>query len=106
MNIFINDRSNLDEVVSYNPATKVSTTRRAELAQRMLPRRDVVLINDTRSGQEYVLYVCHVGYSGDLWILDMLSDEAREDVDAIAERMRYNLIDCPNAAKLLADGTP
>jgi hypothetical protein len=95
------DRSNLDQNVAFNPKTKVHKTRRDELKEAMMPRADVVLLNGTRSGKEYALYVTKGGYKGDTWILDVLTDEEYDQVEEIAERMRRNADEFPPAWKLL-----
>src|SRR5688572_21981459 len=96
------DRSNLDEVVAYNPKTKHSITRREDLESDLLPRSDIVLFNGTRSGKEYVLHVAEDGYSGDIFLLDFLTDEELKRVHHIATLMRYNAEVFPPARKLIA----
>lgn len=96
------DRSNLDEVVAYNPKTKSKTTRREDLERSPWGgRADIVLFNGTRSRAEYALYVTETGFAGDLWILDMLSDEEYTNVQLIAETMRRNAREFPPAKALL-----
>lgn len=101
MYIHINDRSNLDEVVSFHPATKHRTTRREDLEKRDFHRTDVVLINGTRNNKEYCLFVTYNGFSGDIWILDILNEEQFEQVQEIARRMRWNAEDFEPARKLI-----
>jgi hypothetical protein len=101
MNLFIFDRSDLDEVLCYDPKTKTSYTRREELERRDYHRADVVLANGTRSGAQYLLCVTATGFAGDLWLLDILNDEEFERLNAIAGRMRHNAMNFPPASKYL-----
>ena len=96
------DRSDLDEVLCYDPVRKVSYTRREELERRDWHRSDIVLVNGTRSGREYALYVSETGFSGDLWILDMLTDEQYAEVNEIAGRMRHNARNFAPASKYIS----
>ena len=99
------DRSNLDEVVGLRPnkdggpPTKI--TRREDLADKGLPRADIVLINGTHSEKQYTLYVTMSGFCGDMWILDILTEDERREVLVFAERMRRNAEDFPPAKKLI-----
>lgn len=95
----INDRSNLDGVVARRISGPI--TRREDLAESHGHRTDVVLINGTRSGSEYSLSVGWQGFKGDLWILDILTHEQYEQVQAIAKQMRLNAAHYPPAWKLL-----
>ena len=99
----ITDRSKLDEIVAIKPETKESWTRLQDLERLHYHRSDVVLLNDTRSGREYTLSVTAFGFSGSLWILDILPEESFEEVMGIAERMRANALKYPAAKKLLTD---
>lgn len=103
--IHIIDRSNLDEIVAIRPADgenpREEFTRAQQLARHSYHRADVVLVNCTRTGAEYTLYVTKNGYSGDMWILDILTDEEYEELERIAHKMRRNAIEYPPAAKLL-----
>lgn len=98
----INDRSDLDQHVAYDPRTKHHTTRREDLERRDGHRTDVVLLNGCRSGREYTLHVDIDGFSGDLWILDILTDAQYYEVLGIAERMRNNCHAFPPARKLVS----
>lgn len=96
----INDRSNLDEVVCIKrDGTRV--TLREDLATNMHRRTDIVLFNGTRSGHEYTLHVTADGFAGDLWILDMLTDQEWQEVAGIAHRMRTNALETTFGYKLL-----
>jgi hypothetical protein len=97
----INDRSNLDEVVAYNPVTKERITRRMMLERSNYMRSDIVLFHGTRTGQQYCLYATESGFAGDLCILDMLSDEDFRKVNEIADKMRENVKVFEPARKLL-----
>ena len=102
MYLHINDRSKLDEHVSYCPATKKHQTRLESLTEdRWLPRSDVVLMNGTNTGREYTLHVGETHLVGDRVLLDILSREQILEVFAIAERMRENAKTHPVAKKLL-----
>lgn len=97
---FINDRSNLDEVIAKGKDGNI--TRRQQLENGGMPRSDVVLLTGTRSGQQHALYVRMEGYAGDTWILDFLTDEEYDQVEEIADRMRQNARDFGPAWKLLS----
>ena len=99
--LHIFDRSDLDAVLCYDPKTQTSYTRREELERRDYHRNDIVLINGTRSGAQYSLEVTATGFAGDRWILDILSPEQYDEVNAIAGRMRHNAMNFPPAAKYL-----
>ena len=108
MNTFINDRSNLDEVVALIPDADgkhtIKLTRLQDLQRHNAsPRRDIVLINCTRTDNQYCLEVTSTGFSGDTWILDILSDAEYIAVQRIAKHMRNNARNYPEAAKLMAD---
>lgn len=96
------DRSDLDEVVCIG-TSGTKYTRLADL--RRFPavhhRRDVVLLNATRSKREYILQVTPTWFSGDLWILDILTPEQYAEVLGIGERMRQNALDHPECRQLL-----
>lgn len=96
------DRSNLDEIVMYNPKERRNVSRREDLTSHQYHRSDVVLLNCTRSGREYSLHVTETGFAGDLWILDILTDVDHEEVTRIARRMRQNALEYPPASRLLA----
>jgi hypothetical protein len=104
---FINDRSNLDEVVSIYPKGSKDypeghkTTRREELMKGGLPRADIVLFSGCRSEKQYCLYVTTEGFTGDMWILDVLTDEEYEQVQVIAGKMRQNALEYLPAGKLI-----
>lgn len=99
------DRSDLNQTVSVRPAAPgrvaKTTTLREELETREFHRADIVLFNGTRSGKEYCIYVTPTGFMGDMWILDVLSNEEYLQVQEIAAQMRQNVQDCPPAGKLL-----
>ncbi len=97
------DRGNLDDIVAYQPKTKRNITRREDLEEHPVghPRADIVLINGTRNDKQYCLYVTHTGYTGDLFILDFLTDKEFEQVEDIARRMRQNAIDFEPAERLI-----
>jgi hypothetical protein len=105
-NVCIIDRSDLDEIVSYNPDTKRRMTRLEDLQETpsRYHRRDIVLINCTRYDKQYILEVTKTGFSGDLWILDILSDREHDEVISIANRMRRNASKHPVAAALITGG--
>lgn len=98
---FINDRSDLDGKIAYQPQTKTYVTLREDLVRSSCPRTDVVLINATRSGKEYTLHVTDCGFAGDAWILDILTPEEFNEVQRIASIMRMNAKMFPPAKKLL-----
>lgn len=107
---FINDRSNLDDVVCIIPSTHpdnhtgntIQLTRREDLKREASwPRTDIVLISGTRSEKQYILDVTANGFSGDLWILDILTEEEYDRVQDIATRMRTNARSFEPAGKLL-----
>ena len=101
MLIHIFDRSNLDEVVAIKPGG-IKVTRREDLeTSSFMTRIDIVLINCTRNNKQYILNVAPVGFTGDLWILEMLSDEQHAEVQNIAMRMRANVAGFESARKLL-----
>ena len=100
-NVFIFDRSDLDEVLCYDPKTKTSYTRREELERRDYHRADIVLVNGTSSGKQYVLLVKARGFGGDTWLLDMLTPDQQDEVVGIAQRMRENAMNFPPAGKYL-----
>jgi hypothetical protein len=110
MYLFINDRSNLDEIVCLipkghkeNPTDKtLQVSLREELNRREFHRNDIVLVNNTHSGREYCLYVTKDGFCGDLLILDFLKRDELEKIEEIATKMRQNAIDFPPAEKLLS----
>lgn len=115
MNIFVNDRSDLDQVVAIVPSDHPSNasgvplriTLREDLqrsfdAKRPRGRRDVVLVSGTRSGRQYFVEVTPTGLSGDLFVLDFLTEEHYERVQFIAERMRQNALTFEPAELLLA----
>lgn len=107
MNLHINDRSDLDEVVAVTTKDGRKITRRMDLvAWTGCHRTDIVLINGTRTGLEHYLSVTKDGFAGQLWILDILTDTQYEEVMRIAAKMRQNAIDFPPAGKLLAHWTP
>lgn len=93
------DRSNLDEVIAYGPNGPI--TRRKDLQTGMIPRTDIVLLNGTRSGDEYSLHVRMEGFAGDVWILNILTDDEYDRVQKIADRMRKNALVFSPAWKLL-----
>ena len=96
------DRSDLDEVVAIKPGPDgYKLTRRQSLEREGMPRTDIVLVNGTRSGKQYCLFVRPEGFAGDLWILDVLTDEEHDEVQAIAKRVRQNALDFSPAYKLL-----
>ena len=97
------DRSDLDEVVAirFDGDKRIEVTRRESLIEATMPRADIVLINCTRNNREYVLYARKEGFAGDLWILDILTDEQHEQVQAIAARMRKNAEEFAPAWKLI-----
>ena len=109
-NIFIFDRSDLDEVVCIIPvghkdnatATAIQVTRREDLErQRFIFRRDVVLWTG-RSGRQYELSVNRNGQLvGDTFLLELLSDAQYCEVQGIAARMALNARDFEPAGKLL-----
>lgn len=110
--IFINDRSNLDEVVAIIPvghkdnatAKAIQVTRREDLARSYsrYRRRDVVLWTG-RSGRQYSLEVNHLGnLVGDLFLLEMLSDAQYNELRRIATQMALNARDFGPAYQLLA----
>jgi len=114
MNIFINDRSDLDEVIALipvgHPANNtgkcVQVTRREDLERQFnaghYPRRDVVLINGTHSKRQYVLEVKEGdGFVGDMWILDILSEHQFMTLMGIGQRMRQNAKDFAPAMLLI-----
>lgn len=103
---FITDRSNLDEVISIGKDEStgkytVKTTRRQYLERGAFLRNDVVLVNGERSGLQYTLYVTETGYSGDMFLLDILTDEEYVQLQLIAERMRQNARTFPPAKRML-----
>lgn len=100
--IHINDRSALDAIVAKSPSRTVTLREELERGQ-FCPRCDVVLVNGTRSGHEYALYVTETGFAGNLSILDWLSDEQHLEVMRIATQMRVNAKEFAPAAKLLAN---
>lgn len=94
------DRSNLNEVVSIGfDGTK--TTRRQQLERGDWMRTDVVLINGTRGDNQYLLFVTATGFTGDMWILDILSDHDHAQLQSIAAKMRENATEFPPAAYLI-----
>lgn len=111
MNIFIHDRSNLDQIVYIIPVghprnttdQAIQVTRREDLKTVAAVRRDIVLINGTRNRTQYVLEVTKYGFIGALWILDILSDEQFAEVNRIADAMRTNALNYEPAQKLIAN---
>jgi hypothetical protein len=101
MLIHINDRSDLEQQVSYNPKNRQFRTLRQELEASSYHRNDIVLVNCTRTGRQYTLHVTGTGYAGDLFVLDFLNDEQHAQVEGIAARMRQNAVDFPPAVALL-----
>jgi hypothetical protein len=109
MNIFINDRSDLNEVVAVIPSTHPTNatglpqrvTRRMDLDRDWHGRRDVVFINGTRSKREYFLEVTPTGFIGDLWVLDVLTEEQHTKLMLIALKMRENAAAWKPAEQLL-----
>lgn len=103
MYIHINDRSKLDRIVCYDPTSDKSFTLLEDLERHnsTIIRTDIVLINDTRSHYEYSLHVTRMGFAGDTWILDILSDRDYQYVQNIANAMRANAKAVPAARKLL-----
>ena len=65
----------------------------------MCLRTDVVLMNNTNSGLEHSLHVTRRGFTGDLWLLDVLSKEQYLEVVNIANRIRGN----PDAAAYIVE---
>ena len=63
-----------------------------------------MLINGTNSGREYTLHVTEDGFSGPVWILDMLSAAQLDDLKGIACRMRENARQYPACQRLLSGG--
>jgi hypothetical protein len=107
MYIHINDRSDLDQVVAIRPGSRtenrptVQITRRQDLDRDWHGRRDVVLINGTRSDRQYTLEVTPTGFSGDLWILDILDEAQHTKLMLIAFKMRENALAWRPAEQLL-----
>lgn len=66
-----------------------------------ITRTDIVLMNCTNSGKEYCLYVTPTGYSGDEFLLDVLSEGQFNMVCAIAAKMRWNALTYPECEKYL-----
>lgn len=106
MYLHINDRSDLNEVVAIGRDETgkytVKKTRLQELRNGGYPRTDVVLMNATNSGREYTLHVSKDGFIGDLFLLDVISEEQHFKLMAIANRMRKNAEDFVAARKLVA----
>lgn len=101
MYLHIIDRSDLDEIVQVGSKGRVS---RLELLRDFpIVRTDIVLINGTVSKREYSLHVTDTGFAGDLWILDVLSDQQFCKVQAIAHKMRTNVKTHPEAEALLVN---
>lgn len=107
--IFINDRSDLDEIVCIIPRghknnqtdADIKVTRREDLQRWSCPRADIVLWTG-RSGQQFALYATPNGHvTGDLFILELLSEAQYNEVMAIAQRMARNAEEFEPAAKLL-----
>lgn len=111
MNIFINDRSNLDEVVCIIPRghvdnktdRAVSVTRREDLKRRpFIFRKDIVFVRTPRGGQFFLEACENGGVTGHLWLLEILTPEQYDEVFRIAHRMARNVDECPDALKLLS----
>lgn len=98
MNIFINDRSKLDDIVALVPTdagpmerlTRLQDLERqfARFGDRAFPRKDVVLVNGRT--KQFTVDVGPDGFVGDVWLLEILSPEQFAEVMAIADRMRAN----------------
>jgi hypothetical protein len=113
MYLHIFDRSNLDEVVAIKPGNpSQNVTRRMDLERGVARggwygRRDVVLMNGTNSGREYVLEVAEdpevngCGFVGDLFLLDVISEIELGLLRGYADRMRQNARDFAPAKYLL-----
>jgi len=101
MYLHIFDRSDLDQRVSFDPATRKHRTLREELELRAFHRNDVVLMNNTNSGRDYTLYVTPTGFYGDMFLRDVLSREQLRQVEDFARKMRRNAVDFPPARRLL-----
>lgn len=113
MYVHIIDRGDLEEVVAIGfdkEGKRVEVTRRADLARSLYLRSDIVLVNATRSGSEYVVYATaddpderdpRIGFTGDLEVLDWLTDDQYATVLDIANRMRTNAREFQPACKLL-----
>jgi len=105
------DRSKLDEVSCVYPKGHPkfpegrSVTMREDLTenQYMFRRRDVILMNGTRSGREYIVEVTPTGFAGAVWLLDVISDADYNRLLAFAEKMRQNAKDFPPSAALLRE---
>jgi hypothetical protein len=102
MLIHINDRGNLDDIVCITK-DGIRQTRLEYLRQheKMIVRSDIVLINCTNSGNEYTLHVTMNGYSGNTWILDILSEDQFNKVCGIASKMRMNALTYPECEKYI-----
>lgn len=100
MYLHVFDRSNLDEVVAKGPDGK-QTTRLQDLEGSGHPRSDVVLMNGTNSGREYTLHVTMTGFSGDTFLLDVISAKQYTELQAFAGCMRRNAELHPAAKKLI-----
>jgi hypothetical protein len=103
MIIHIFDRSDLNEIIALKPLPNggcLKITRHEDLKEGC-PRNDVVLVNCTRNNKQYCVYVTPTGYSGDLFVLEFLSDEQYNNLEGIAERMRANALNYEPAKKLI-----
>lgn len=102
MYLHIFDRSNLDEITAIFSDGKKQTRLEMLRTEPFITRTDIVLMNGTNSGKEYCLYVTPTGYSGDEFLLDVLSEGQFNQVAGIAERMRMNALTYPECQKLLS----
>lgn len=105
MYLHLFDRSDLDEVVAIDPRVTPARviTRRQDLAEsKYYHRSDVVLMNCTNTGREYLLYVTADGFSGDLFLLDVLSADQYAELMIFAAKMRSNALEYAPATKLLS----
>jgi hypothetical protein len=95
------DRSGLDDIVKITKDGR-RVSRIEDLEERDFHRTDIVLLNDTRSGKEYVIHIRKNGtFAGDMWILDVLTDHEYDEVLMIRERMIFNANNHEAAMKLL-----